>query len=144
MEVTAIRLKPPEAIVVLGRFDLDDVALEFDPAGVLHDCRFELGSGLDIYWAVPVKPCGRMRLLHVDNAAYEVEDVTIEVDPFEIDLAPLTWTGDLGKVGPGGCRTVVRASAEASTSPSGYRCDAEVRNGDGTTTVYSLSYSSSE
>jgi len=54
MPITAIRLKPPERIIVLDRYKLDQVALEFDELGALQDCRFEFGCGYDIYWAVPV------------------------------------------------------------------------------------------
>lgn len=142
-EVTAIRLKPVREVVWLGRYTLDAVTLEVDPSGALWDVRFEVGEGYDIYWAVPLEPCGRMRLIHVDNAVYEIDEVVVELDPFEVDLEPMTWRGDLARIGPGGSRTLVRVTAEATEMPPAYRCVAEVRNDDGSMTVYALSYSTS-
>ena len=64
------------------------MTLELDPSGALRDLRFEVGAGDDIYWVVPVEPCGRMRLIHVDNAVYELDEPVVESDPFEVDLEP--------------------------------------------------------
>jgi hypothetical protein len=141
MRITAISLKPPERIIVRKCYMLDHVALEFDESGALHDCRFEFGCGYDIYWAVPVAPGRRLRLIHVDSAVYELEDYALEIDQFAFDLEAHTWEGELGTVGPGGGRSLVRVSAEATAQPPGYRCEAEVRDENGRSRVYSLSFS---
>ncbi|HNN92033.1 MAG TPA: hypothetical protein PKI03_07185 [Pseudomonadota bacterium] len=39
----------------------------------------------------------RLRLVHVDGAAYTVDEPTLCADPFQFDLPATTWAGELGQ-----------------------------------------------
>ena len=140
MQVTTVRLQPAGDKLVDDGYDLDAVALEFDTDGALLDLRFELGRGFDIYYAVPVAPGRRLRLFHVDSAVYELEDVTLVRDPYELEVEMLEWRGELGRVGVDGERTVEYVRLEASASPASYRCEVTVRDRDGTRHLFALSH----
>ena len=78
-----------------GDYDLDAVVVELD--GGTLDFRFELGQGLGIFWALPAGEGDRLRLAHVDGAAYTVDEPTLCADPFQFDLPATTWAGELGQ-----------------------------------------------
>ncbi|MDP2341209.1 MAG: hypothetical protein Q8O67_09635 [Deltaproteobacteria bacterium] len=133
----ALRLAPPTQQSPLPDYALDAVTLYFGDDGVLLDLRFNLGSGYDIYAAVPVEPQGRLRLFHVDSAVIHVDDITIELDPCALDLPPLEWTGTLAVIAG---RVVEFVRLTSSSSPAAYRCEAAVRDPDGRLTTYVLQY----
>lgn len=137
---STIRLKPPGGLRPVEGYDFDHFALEFDQEGDLLDLRFELGALYDFYWAVPVEPGGRLRLIHVDSAVYHVDDYTVEQDPCLPEIPPTEWRGDnLGVVSaPGGDRVVVAVFVRASAEPFLYRCVVELREPDGTIKSFTL------
>lgn len=102
-----------------GDYDLDALVVELD-AGTL-DFRFELGQGLGIFWALPAAPGDRLRLLHVDGAAYTVDEPTLCADPFVFDLPRSEWRGELGRLADGS--TVIAVAVEAGADPAHYRCE---------------------
>lgn len=133
---TTIDLKPPPGLIVVDGYDFDAFALEFDQRGDLLDLRFELGAAYDFYWALPVAPNGRLRLVHVNSAVYHVDAPTVHADPCGLRLAPLEWHDDgpagLGVVkAPDGDRVVVGVFVRASVDPMLYRCVVELRLPDG-------------
>src|SRR3990167_3611373 len=96
--VSVVRLAPPTKLTC-GGYDLDAFVVELDD-GTL-DIRFELGSGLGIYWALPAGPGDRLRLPPGDGAGNGREEPILEADPFVFDLAWLAWRGELGVLGDG-------------------------------------------
>lgn len=113
-----IRLKP-EQPVRCGDYDLDACALEFDPESQRFDFRLEFGAGLGIYWALPAGPNDRLRLAHVDGAAYTLEEPVLLADPWTCDLA-IEWTGSLAMLEDGSELLAVRL--ECTTNPPAYHC----------------------
>lgn len=132
--IQAIRLKPAHPEVVLDTYDLDAVALEFDGAtGRLTDFRLELGRGYFIVWALPLARGGRLRAILVDCAVAEIE-TCVEHDPFALDYGPEFWCGELGRVGPGEEHVLESVCVVSSASPPPYRCEARIRQPDGSVT----------
>ena len=86
------------------------------------DFRLELGSGLGIYWALPAAPNDRLRLLHVDGAAYSVDAPELIDDPWGCEFPELRWAG-LNTPLSGG-RTLLSVSIEVT--PHSYRCVLEL------------------
>lgn len=121
--IRVVRVKPP-AGTRCGEYDLDAFVVEqVDDRAI--DFRFELGSGLGIYWALPVDAGERLRLLEVDGAAYTVDDPVLHADPFVFDLPRLAWTGELGTLA--GSAMVTTIAVEATASPASYRCEITLR-----------------
>ncbi len=110
-------------------YDLDAVAVEYYEEERSFDFRFELGSGLGIYWALPIERNGRLRLAHVDGAAHELEQPVLIADPWICDLERLEWRGDL-KTFDDGTR-LVAVAVEAKAAPPWYRCVIDVCRADG-------------
>jgi hypothetical protein len=127
MTVRVVRLRPKTPLRV-GDYDLDAFAIECDERGGL-DFRLELGAGLGIFWALPAERNDRLRLAHVDGAAYHVDEPELIADPWAPDLPRLAWRGDLGQLGEG--RTLVEASFESSATPPRYRCELVERDAGG-------------
>ena len=71
--IQTVRLTPAQRMHVDG-YDLDALAIEYDAEARSLDFRLELGKGLGIYWAVPAAEGDRLRLWHVDGAAYTVDE----------------------------------------------------------------------
>ena len=65
---TVVRLTPPQT-VTCGGYTLDSFVIELSDAAL--DFRFQLGDGYDIFWALPAAAEDRLRLFHMDNAAYD-------------------------------------------------------------------------
>ena len=126
--IQAVHLRPPRRISC-GDYDLDAVAIEIDEDGSALDFRLELGRGLGIYWALPIARGGRLRLAHVDGAAYTVDEPTLVADPFLFDLPLQMWHGELAKLRDGS--TLTSVSVEAIASPGWYRCMVRRRTADG-------------
>ena len=126
LQVARVR---PERKIDLGGYDLDAVAIEYYEDENAFDFRFELGSGLGIYWALPIERNGRLRLAHVDGAAYTLDEPVLIADPWICDLPRLQWRGDLKTFDDG--RTLVAVAVEATAEPASYRCVIEVRGADG-------------
>lgn len=129
---TTIDLKPPPGLHPVEGYDFDTFALEFDQHGDLLDLRFELGALYDFYWALPVAPNGRLRLVHVNSAVVHVDEPTVIDSNCALTLAPLEWhsAGDdrLGVVkGHDGARVIERVFVRASADPPLYRCVVELR-----------------
>ena len=126
--IRAVHLRPPSP-VSCGDYDLDAVAIEIDDDGSGLDFRLELGLGLGIYWALPAARGGRLRLAHVDGAAYTLDEPELVADPFIADLPLQTWQGDLATFGDGSTLTLV--AVEATASPGWYRCIVRRRTAGG-------------
>lgn len=132
MQVARVR---PERKIDLGGYDLDAIAVEYDDDADMfefryaYDFRFELGQGLDIYWALPIERNGRLRLAHVDGAAYTLEEPVLIADPWICDLPRLEWRGEL-KTFDGGIQ-LVAVAVEAKSKPAWYRCELVVRGSEG-------------
>jgi uncharacterized protein (TIGR02996 family) len=124
--LSVVRLAPPSKLRC-GDYDLDAFVVELD--GESLDFRFVLGSGLGIYWAIPAVRDDRLRLFHVDGAAYTVDEPELEADPFVFDLPRTEWTGELGALADGSAVTAV--AIEVSKEPAGYRCEVVRRTPDG-------------
>ena len=123
--VQAAHLRPERKIELCG-YDLDALAVEYyDEAGVF-DWRFELGQELGIYWAFPIERNGRLRLAHVDGAAYTVDEPELVADPWICDVPRLEWSGDLKTFGDG--TQLVSVAVEATSLPAWYRCSIVVRD----------------
>lgn len=120
MSIRAYSFKPPPRTSA-GNYDLDAFVVEEDDRGSL-DFRFELGSGLGIYWALPAAPNYCLRLLHVDGAAYTVDEPELIDDPWACQLPQLRW-GGLSTPLTGG-RTLLSVSIEVT--PHSYRCVLEL------------------
>lgn len=128
-----------EHAVRVGEYELDAVTIEWSEVDVEFDFRFELGSGLSIFWALPIAPGGRLRCFHVDGAAYELEEPILVADPWSEDVARLEWRGELAELGDG--RTLVSVAVEASAVPPSYRCELGLRAPDGTISSRTLARS---
>lgn len=121
-----------------GDYDLDAVVVELD--GGTLDFRFELGQGLGIFWALPAGEGDRLRLAHVDGAAYTVDEPTLCADPFLFHLPATTWRGELGQLGDGS--TVIAVTVEAHVEPASYRCEVLRRLASGQEEVRVFAWSS--
>lgn len=132
---TTLRVRPteprPELLLDGTVYQLDAVALEFDVDGDPIDLRFELGSGLNIYWAVPIEQNGRLRLIHVDCAVAHVDEPTLVLDPCPLELLPLRWDGELGAVGGRGSGRRVKGISIQASASAGYHCVVDVEGNDG-------------
>ena len=120
MSIHTLSFKPPTRRSA-GSYDLDAFVLEHDAQGAL-DFRFELGSGLGIYWALPAAPNDRLRLLHVDGAAYAVDEPELIDDPWGCDFPELRWGGLNAPLSSG--RTLLSVCIEVT--PHSYRCVLEL------------------
>jgi hypothetical protein len=118
----------PGAPVRVGGYDLDAFAVECDDAGGL-DFRLELGAGLGIYWALAAGRDNPLRLVHVDGAAYHLDEPELVAEPWAPDLPRLAWQGELFDLGGG--RTLVGVSFEARSGPPSYRCELVERDAAG-------------
>ena len=126
--VRAAHLRPERKIELCG-YDLDAVAIEYDEKTGQFDWRFELGRGLGIYWALPIERNGRLRLLHVDGAAYTVDEPELIDDPWTCDVTRLEWRGELATF-PDGAQ-LLSVLLEAKAVPAWYRCSIVVRSKEG-------------
>jgi hypothetical protein len=127
MPATA-RCKPPRSISV-GDYVLDGFEIELGADETDLTFRLLLGQGLGIYWALPASRNGRLRLAHVDGAAYDLPEPELVADPWCCDVPLLEWDGELGQLGNG--RTLVGIRFEATLQPATYRCELITRR-DGT------------
>jgi hypothetical protein len=126
--LSVVRLDPPKKMGC-GDYDLDAFIVELD--GKTLDFRFELGRGVGIFSAVPAATGDRLRLFHVDGAAYTVDEPELYEDPFVFDLPLTAWHGELGVLGD---RSVVIAvTIEVSANPPRYRCEVTRRTVGGET-----------
>jgi hypothetical protein len=107
------RFRPPSPKPQIGGYDLDAFVIEEDEAGDF-DFRFELGMGLGIFWALPAALGDRLRLLHVDGAAYTVDEPELSADPFVATFGPLTFQGNGAPI--------VSVTIELTENPPGYAC----------------------
>jgi hypothetical protein len=121
-----IRLKPPQPTEI-GDYELDCVAIELGADETELDFRLELGLHLGIYWALPAERHDRLRLAHVDGAAYDMPAPDLIADPWTSDLA-LAWQGELGQLGNG--RTLTAVRLELTSRPASYTCELVTRRGD--------------
>jgi len=128
MSVQCARFRP-EQKPVLGDYDLDAIAIEYYDDTGQFDFRFELGRGLGIYWALPIARNGRLRLMHVDGAAYTVDEPELIADPWICDLPRTEWRGELGTFADG--TRLLAVAIEAGSQPPRYRCEIAVRDKDG-------------
>lgn len=97
----------------LGGYDVDAFVIEEDEAGDF-DFRFELGMGLGIYWALPAALGDRLRLFHVDGAAYTVDEPELYEDPFVAAFGPRTFEGNGAPI--------QSVTVELTEQPPGYVC----------------------
>jgi len=111
---------------VLGSYDLDAIAVEYYADTGMFDFRFELGQGLGIYWALPIERNGRLRLMHVDGAAYTVDEPELVADPWICDLPRTEWRGELATFRDG--TKLLGVTVEARAEPAWYRCQIVVRD----------------
>ena len=128
MTIHAVHLRPDRTIE-LGEYTLDAVAIEYDDEESKFDFRFELGQGLGIFWALPIERNGRLRLAHVDGAAYTVDEPILIADPWICDAPRLEWRGDLKTFADG--TKLVAVAVEAKAQPAWYRCVIVVRDARG-------------
>jgi hypothetical protein len=129
-----IRLKPAEKMR-FGEYELDYVVLECDRAGHVTDFRLELGSGLNYYWAVPLEPNGRLRLIFTGIVTIDDMDPELVEDPFSVQYSE-SWEGELGEIG----EHILTNVQLHMTRHWGYRCESRVRHADGSIGSYSLAY----
>jgi hypothetical protein len=127
--VEVFRMRPGQGIE-LGGYDFDAIAVEYYEEALAFDFRLELGSGLGIYWALPIERNGRLRLFHVDGAAYTLDEPELEADPWICDLPRREWRGDLGTFDDG--TQLLGVAIEAAANPASYRCEVQVRRARGT------------
>jgi len=129
------RLDAPKEWSQLGEYTIDAIAIEYEEDGTGIDFRFELGKGLGIFWALPAPGGDRLRLLHVDGAAYTVDEPELYEDPCVYPFPKHVWTGELARVADGS--TFVRVELETSVDPPSYRCAVALRaaNGDERVTI---------
>lgn len=127
--------RPP---LELGDLQLDAFVVEHQSGTEHLDFRLEIGAGLGIYWALPADRNDRLRLVHVDGAAYELEKPELVADPWTADLGPLVWEGELATIEPG--RTLVRVAFEASIIPPRYRCEIGLRDAEGRVTPHTFAW----
>ena len=104
------RFRPPEPKPQVGDSDLDAFVIDEDEAGDF-DFRFELGMGLGIFWALPAGLGDRLRLLHVDGAAYTVDEPELYADPFVANFGPITFE-----------ENGMSVTVELTESPPSYVC----------------------
>lgn len=78
------------------------------------DFRFELGQGLGIFWALPAGQGDRLRLLHVDGAAYTVDEPELYADPFVAELPRMTFESN--------GQPIKSVSIELHADPPSYSC----------------------
>ena len=123
---SVVRIRPEDKLSC-GDYDLDAFVVELDDDTL--DFRFELGRGLGIYWALPAADGDRLRLAHVDGAAYEVEEPSLVADPFLFDFPRKEWRGELGRLEDGS--TVLAVIVDASAAPPRYRCEVVRRTAQG-------------
>src|SRR5689334_6790575 len=128
MGAQAFRLRPGKGIA-LGDYDLDAIAVEYYEDKSEFDFRFELGSGLGIYWALPVERNGRLRLFHVDGAAYTLDEPELVADPWVCDLPRREWRDEIGTFDDG--TQLLAVKIEAAANPASYRCELRVRKPGG-------------
>ena len=128
MTVHAAHLRPDRKIE-LGEYALDAVAIEYDDEESKFDFRFELGQGLGIYWALPIERNGRLRLAHVDGAAYTIDEPVLIADPWICDAPRLELARDLKTFADG--TKLVAVVVEAKAQPAWYRCVIVVRDARG-------------
>ena len=75
----------------IDEYDFDAFEVELhDDDNV--DFRLLLGENLDIYRIAPIERHGRLRLIHIDNAAMEIDPGVVR-DPMTLTLE-LSWAGD--------------------------------------------------
>jgi hypothetical protein len=92
-----------------------------------------------IYWLLPIKPNGRLRLVLTDCAVAEV-DIAVEADPYPVDYAE-EWRGELALIGAEGSRVLELVSVKMTTSPAEYHVQVLVRDaGTVKTTSYALTH----
>ena len=133
LQVARVR---PEQKIDLGGYDLDAIAIEYDDDAHMfefrnaYDFRCELGSGLGIFWALPIERNGRLRLAHVDGAAYTLDEPILIADPWIYDLPRLEWRGELKTFDDG--TQLVAVAVEARSQPAWYRCELVVHSERGT------------
>lgn len=119
MTSRAHRFKPPVPLS-LGGYDFDAFVVASGDA--LHlDFRFELGRGLGIFWALPAGRNDRLRLLHVDGAAYTVDEPVLMQDPWVCELPRLEWLAQHISIEGGG--RLVAVAIEMHAQPPSYQCD---------------------
>lgn len=104
---------PSENKPQVGGYDLDAFVIEEDEHGDF-DFRFELGRGLGIYWALPAALGDRLRLFHVDGAAYTVDEPELFADPFVAEVPRMTFESE-GK-------PIKSVSIELHEKPASYSC----------------------
>ncbi len=125
MPATA-RCKPPRQVAV-GDYALDGIEIELGEDETDLTFRLLLGQGLGIYWALPASRNGRLRLAHVDGAAYHLPEPELVADPWCCDVPLLEWDGEIGQLGNG--RTLIGIRFEAALQPAAYRCELVTRRG---------------
>lgn len=125
MSLQTIRLKPPQPAAVQG-YDVDAVAVEYDPETGGFDFRLELGQGMDIYWALPAGPNDRLRLVHVDSAVQFVEEPSLVDDPFVGDLQ-LRFEGSLATLEDES--ELLSVEVNLTAEPPTYVCGIATRGG---------------
>ena len=128
MSVQVARFRPDRK-PKLGDYDLDAIAVEYYGETGEFDFRFELGSGLGIYWALPIERNGRLRLLHVDGAAYTVDEPELIEDPWICDVPRIEWRGELATFRDG--TQLLGVAVEARSQPPRYLCKLVVRGRNG-------------
>jgi hypothetical protein len=127
--IHSARLRPPSRRPTLGDYDLDAVTVEYDEESQAFDFRFELGQGLGIYWALPIERNGRLRLVHVDGAAYTVDEPELIADPWICDLPRLEWREGLATFRDG--TRLLSVEIDAREKPAWYRCKIALRDRQG-------------
>lgn len=125
MSLQTIRLKPPQPVSLQG-YDLDAVAIEYEPSTGNFDFRLELGQGLNIYWALPAAPNDRLRLIHVDSAVMFVEEPSLVDDPFVGELQ-LRFEGALATLKDES--ELLSVELTISTHPPAYTCGISTQGG---------------
>lgn len=126
--LSVVRISPRPHLKC-GEYDLDAFAVELNDEDL--DFRFELGRGYMIYWALPAAHGDRLRLALVDCAVMEIDEPTIEADPFVFDFPRIEWSGELGTLHDGSM--VTRVVVEVSVEPPTYRCEVNLRSATGET-----------
>lgn len=107
--------------ITLGGYDLDAFVVEDDDQAPHLGFRFELGRGLGIYHALPAGPNDRLRLVHVDGAAYTVDEPVVIADPWVCELPRLEWPG--GQMPLAGGARLVSVAIAMQARPASYRCE---------------------
>lgn len=97
----------------LGGYDVDAFVIEESQDGDF-DFRFELGRGLSIFWALPAGLGDRLRLFHVDGAAYTVDEPELYADPFVAAFPRTTFQFDGAPI--------ESVTIELTVEPPSYQC----------------------